>query len=162
MKVTSVYIIVQNKLNKILLSKRADIPLWVLPGGHVEENELAEVAALREFHEETGLKTRIKTTIACYKNIGSRSRKYLFLGELTGGKKTLSNETVALKWVDLNHLPSPMTIYERRKIEDFINYRNKIIIREDKINMVGEIVSQIKNPIIFGYLLYRLIKLLIF
>ena len=37
---------------KILLVKRRDVPVWVLPGGGVEENENEEDAILREAKEE--------------------------------------------------------------------------------------------------------------
>lgn len=39
----------------ILLIKREDTGLWALPGGHLDPAEQAEVAALRELEEETGL-----------------------------------------------------------------------------------------------------------
>lgn len=41
---------------KIALAQRARTPKsWVLPKGHVEEDETIEQAALREIYEETGL-----------------------------------------------------------------------------------------------------------
>src|ERR1700724_4242082 len=43
--------------NKVLLVKRNDVPVWVIPGGGVDNGETIEEAARRELQEETGLKT---------------------------------------------------------------------------------------------------------
>jgi 8-oxo-dGTP pyrophosphatase MutT (NUDIX family) len=51
----SVFVI--NPLNKkLLLVKHQLFDKWVQPGGHIEDNEFPEEAAVREVFEETGLK----------------------------------------------------------------------------------------------------------
>ncbi len=40
---------------KVLLHFHKKLSLWLAVGGHIEDNELPEEAALREIHEETGL-----------------------------------------------------------------------------------------------------------
>lgn len=40
---------------KVLLVKRRDVPVWVLPGGGIEDGERPEDAAVREAKEETGI-----------------------------------------------------------------------------------------------------------
>src|SRR3954469_11545665 len=40
---------------KLLLGRRRDNGLWVVPGGHVEDDECPCCAAKRELREETGL-----------------------------------------------------------------------------------------------------------
>ena len=46
-----------SRQNRILLLKklRDGSDYWILPKGHIEEGETAEIAALREIREETGL-----------------------------------------------------------------------------------------------------------
>lgn len=44
---------------KTLLVKHKKLGIWLAPGGHVEENELPQQAAEREFFEETGVKVRV-------------------------------------------------------------------------------------------------------
>lgn len=44
---------------KILLVKHKKNKKWTQPGGHIEENETPEEAALREVYEETGLHVRL-------------------------------------------------------------------------------------------------------
>lgn len=47
--------IVYDEDNRILLVKRADVPVWVLPGGGVDAGEAPDKAAAREVFEESGL-----------------------------------------------------------------------------------------------------------
>ncbi len=44
---------------KVLLVKRRDVPVWVLPGGGIDDGERPEDAALREAKEETGIDVSI-------------------------------------------------------------------------------------------------------
>lgn len=44
---------------KFLLIDHKKLGKWVQPGGHVEENEDPEEAALREVYEETGIKVKL-------------------------------------------------------------------------------------------------------
>ena len=41
---------------KVLLVKHKKYNKWLQPGGHIEENETPEEAAIREVYEETGIK----------------------------------------------------------------------------------------------------------
>jgi 8-oxo-dGTP pyrophosphatase MutT (NUDIX family) len=40
---------------KVLLHRHRKLGMWLPPGGHIEENELPDEAAVREVLEETGL-----------------------------------------------------------------------------------------------------------
>jgi 8-oxo-dGTP pyrophosphatase MutT (NUDIX family) len=44
--------------DKVLLVKHKKLGIWLNPGGHIEEHELAHQAAEREFWEETGVTVR--------------------------------------------------------------------------------------------------------
>lgn len=44
---------------KILLVKHKKNQRWTQPGGHIENNETPEEAALREVYEETGLRVKL-------------------------------------------------------------------------------------------------------
>lgn len=51
---------------KILLIKRRDVPVWVIPGGGIEKGETSEVAAIRETKEESGYDIKIIRKVAEY------------------------------------------------------------------------------------------------
>ncbi len=51
--------VVANAEGKVLLLRRADEDLWCLPKGRVDPGETDEEAAIREVHEETGLRAKI-------------------------------------------------------------------------------------------------------
>jgi ADP-ribose pyrophosphatase YjhB (NUDIX family) len=93
----------------VLLTKRAIDPykgLFCLPGGHIEPNETAEAAVIREVKEETGLDV-IALEFAGYrdeivpeKNI--HNIVLLFVCETTGEIKVDPNEVSDFYWEGLD------------------------------------------------------------
>ena len=51
--------IVFNSRGEVLMIKHRKLGVWLPPGGHVEENELPDIAVLREIYEETGIRAEI-------------------------------------------------------------------------------------------------------
>ncbi len=94
--------------SRILLIKRRDIPVWVLPGGGIEKGELPEKAALREFKEETGCEGVIIRKIAEYTPL-NRLSKYTFFFECAPKRLFIENftgpETLQARLFALDHLP---------------------------------------------------------
>jgi ADP-ribose pyrophosphatase YjhB (NUDIX family) len=72
--------LVLNSQNEVLLVKRKDVPIWVLPGGGIEDGETPELASLRETAEETGISVSIVDHIATYAPVNAfTSTIYVFL-----------------------------------------------------------------------------------
>jgi 8-oxo-dGTP pyrophosphatase MutT (NUDIX family) len=119
----SVFVI--NPINKkILLVKHAIFNKWIQPGGHIEDNELPEEAALRETYEETGIKVtllgkhfpreddliRPLGVQLNHKSNGDRYVDMLYVGvpNNPSDKLVLSNESTDIGWFsreELERLP---------------------------------------------------------
>src|SRR5262245_52447171 len=61
--------------DRVLLIKRRDVPVWVLPGGGIDEGESIEEAAIREVKEETGLDVTIVRKVGLWLPINRLSSK---------------------------------------------------------------------------------------
>lgn len=55
---TATAIIINDK-KQVLLVQHKKLNSWFCPGGHIDENELPDVAAVREVKEETGLDVEV-------------------------------------------------------------------------------------------------------
>src|SRR3989339_496231 len=90
-------IIFSDKRNKVLLVKRRDIPIWVLPGGGIEKDETPEQATIREVFEETGYAVEIAKQVGRYKHPKKMKTTYIYECSIRSGDKTLSNESKAIE-----------------------------------------------------------------
>ncbi len=98
-------IVLDKSLAKILLVKRRDVPIWVLPGGHIEEDETPIQAAVRETKEESGFNVKIIRQVAKYLHKDGSKRNYLFEARIASGRATLSRESKAVEFFDIENLP---------------------------------------------------------
>ncbi|MFA6118670.1 MAG: NUDIX domain-containing protein [Parachlamydiales bacterium] len=120
-------IIFSNDRKKILLIKRRDVPVWVLPGGGIEDNETSTEAVIREILEETGYKTRITKKVGEYTPINKLARyTHLYECQIISGEASLSDETREISFFEVNKLPKlipppyPLWISDSLKNEKFL------------------------------------------
>lgn len=92
--------------NKVLLVKRRDVPVWVLPGGGIEAGESAADAAVRETFEETGLNVILTRQSGDYSPINCLAAPTsVFVGQVVSGELKVTAETAESCFFDLNYIP---------------------------------------------------------
>lgn len=102
-------VIVEN--GNVLLVLRDHDPFrgfWVLPGGHVEENETVEQAVIREVKEEVGLDVEVISLIGVFSDPSRDPRGLVSVAFLTrpvGGQLRLNRESKDAKWFPIDALP---------------------------------------------------------
>lgn len=112
--------IIQN--GQVLLTKRADLEVWTLPGGGVEMGESVAEAAIREAREETGLEVELVRLVGIYLIPhwgGGDHHGALFVGRPGGGTlRPQESEVIEERYFDPQSLPEPLVWWQRQRIHD--------------------------------------------
>lgn len=128
MKNAAIGIVFNQPKTHVLLIKRRDIPIWVLPGGGIDEGETPEAAAVREVLEETGLQVTILRHVAEYEPINKlASRTFLYECQKIAGELSLSNETVDIRYFSLQALPPLFFVIHRDWLNDALKNSRDVI-----------------------------------
>lgn len=122
-------VIIQNSANEILIGKRigSHAPFFSIPGGHLENVESFEAAAIKEVFEETGLIIYspkvicVTNNIRTYQNEGKHYISVnLFADEFSGQLDVKEkNKCEWWKWFPLNEIPQPQFDASQFAIECF-------------------------------------------
>lgn len=120
-----VVIFKNNKSDEAFLVFRPDLHLWDLPGGGIEKGETPEIAAVRETHEETGLRIKLSKRLGTYKNIdvktgGIWNTTYLFKGEVISGEFAPEFPGCKGQWFKVNNLPKDIRPIVKIRVNDAI------------------------------------------
>lgn len=153
----SATIFLLNRRNKIFLIQRNDIPIWVMPGGHVEANETPEEAATRECKEETGYDVKIARLIAIFHRQERDHDRYYYYARTISGRPHLTPESRAFGWFSKNNLPKPMSLYEQSKIDLAYTNPSEPLHLADTVNYYREFWNQAKSLRFGFWVLYHLI-----
>ncbi|HQT62174.1 DUF6582 domain-containing protein [Acidiphilium sp.] len=101
---------------KYLLLRRVENGVWEQPGGHVEEGEARDAAALREAAEECGLSASV--SIRKLRSTEDGPVKYTtFVADVDEFEPKLSREHTASGWFSAGDLPAPIHPEVRRSID---------------------------------------------
>lgn len=123
----AISIILNESGSKVLLVKRRDVPVWVLPGGGIDSDETPEQAAKREVFEETGFHIAIIRQTGEYHPINNlASHTSVFLSKITGGKSQASHETAGMDFFDINDLPSSFFSIHRDWLVDALTHAQMV------------------------------------
>lgn len=109
--IPAVAMVAKNKNGDILLIKRKVEPkkgFWALPSGFIEMYEDPEIAALREFKEETGFTGKIKRLIGIYSQKSSYYNHILVIAyfiEISAGHLSFGDDAEDAKFFKKSDLP---------------------------------------------------------
>lgn len=142
----------------VLLVKRRDIPVYVLPGGGVEPGEKPEQAAVRETLEESGYKVKVTRFVGRYSPVGSSRGNFVYEAKVIGGKPTLSNESQDVQFfpvTDLYLIKSPI---QQRFVRDAIkNLKEPLDVKYERFTKMEILRTAIKHPhLAFRFLLTKI------
>ena len=101
------------KDGKILLVQETTDNCWAMPGGWADVGDVPSEVAIRECKEESGFDVKPIKVIGVFdaNRVGGRLEffhafKIIFLCELIGGKAAPSDETLDVRFFDLDDLPA--------------------------------------------------------
>jgi 8-oxo-dGTP pyrophosphatase MutT (NUDIX family) len=121
-------VIFSSDRQKVLLVQRRDVPVWVLPGGGVEEHESEEEALVREIFEETGFVVKIRRKVGEYFPINQLARwTFLYEAEIVSGEAKTSDESKGVDFFAVEKIkkllippPYPEWIEDAHKNLDYV------------------------------------------
>ena len=145
----------------ILLVKRKDVPIWVIPGGGIDEGEEPECAALRELFEETTLSAS-KLVLRCHLFPVNRwaAETFIFFSNFFEGSPVSTAETAAVAFFPLDQLPDSLFIIHRQWLFKALSTESLIQGKIEEVTWKSIIGYAIRSPkIVFGFLWTYLTKL---
>jgi len=112
--------------NGIVLVERHNEPRgWALPGGFIDYGEAAEIAAIREAYEETGLSVVLRQLLGVYSEPDRDPRRHtistVYVGQGAGELKA-GDDASNVKVVGPRSITDPLCFDHGRIIEDYLEF----------------------------------------
>lgn len=158
MKLSTNIILFNSDQSEVLLVKRRDMPVWVLPGGGVDAGETPAQAAIREALEETGYTVSIKRKIAEYLPVNKMTRPtHVYEGMIVSGSTCKGAETADIGYFSVHDLPKLMPPTYKCWVADALLNRSKVIRKKvEKATYLHLLKLFVRHPIIiFRFLLTK-------
>lgn len=126
MKPCALGLILSPDRKKILLIKRSDLPIWVMPGGGIDEGEDPKEAASREVQEEAGIEVVMDRLVSVYEPKNKLSSKtYIFEGT-SNSMPIPGDEARDAGYFPLEKLPKDLFILHQIWIDRIVKQPNVI------------------------------------
>ena len=147
-----------SKVEKLLLTKRRDIPVWVFPGGRIEKDETPEMAAIRESLEETGFEIEIIKKVGEYTPRNRLSHfTHFFKARIVSGNAKTGDETKALQFFDPHALPYPLPPPYRLMTKHALDSNSLIRMPLPQSSYFHFLTALIRRPdLVFRFVLMKL------
>lgn len=155
----SVAICIFNKeRDQVLLVKRRDVPVWVLPGGGIDEGESPQQAALRETHEETGYTVEITKKIAEYTPVNRLTfYTHLYECQILSGTAHTNDEICDIRFFSVDALPYYLPPPYPMWIHEALHYTALIKKPIEGVNYKTLLTFLFKHPVlVLRFLLSRI------
>lgn len=142
---------------KVLLVKRRDVPVWVFPGGGIEENESGEQAVIREIFEESGLKVDIVRRVGTYTGGFFIKPVHLYECRIVGGQLHSGEEVSGARFFPITELPKAIPPPFQEFLEDALKHVPSFEREITSITIPKICITFLKHPILFfRFLLSRI------
>lgn len=137
----------QNK-TKILLVKRKDTAIWVLPGGGVDPGESPDEAVLREILEETGIQGHIERKACVFTPINKLATiTHIYVCSPLSGKLIHCDESIDIGFFALQDLPQPFFYLHRAWLTEVLSSKGTIKRELTEVNYRNFLVYALRHPI---------------
>lgn len=159
MKSSVVGIVFSEDKCQVVALKRCDIPIWVFPGGGLENGESPETAILREVEEETGLTVSIVRKIGEYTPSNRLTNfTHLFECRIEKGQLSTGAETREIHFFSVDQLPYPFVPVHQSWLADALLEKEELIRKPISGTSWGHFAKYlVQHPILmFRYILSRI------
>lgn len=140
-----VFTVIFDLQDRVLLCHRPDLDVWNLPGGGMEPGELPTETAVRETHEETGLRVEIERLVGVYSKPKKNDLVFVFTAQISAGMLTLNPEADQLQYFSLDALPANTIPKHVERIQDAATNYPQPVFRQQTSPSTREFLKQQKT-----------------
>lgn len=135
--------------NSVLLIQRRDVPVWVLPGGGIEEGESGEDAIVREVKEEIGVDVQVVRKVGSYTGGFFIKPVHLYECTIIRGAIKAGDEALDAKYFPLDALPKEIPPPFHEFIQDALDRKMPFEREITSITLFTIVKTVATHPILF-------------
>jgi 8-oxo-dGTP diphosphatase len=124
-------VVFKDNYSQVLLIKRKDVPVWVLPGGGSEKGESLAQSTQRELQEETGYIVKIKRKVGEFHPKNRLTKlTHIYECDIIGGHPKESDESSEIAFFSIHDLPKLMPPPYQEWIQAALLHEKKPLIKK--------------------------------